>query len=1562
MSSGEGKALDFTARLVGGLCVARLARVPLGVFAENLPPMSTKAVVEAVAEAAEARGMKKLRLALLGGSNGAPKRPKGVELTTDPLVANQWRNDEEARRGTRLITIALGPATKLNSLRTALHPLGVKDIRAEIARMAYGWMETPERRNFWRALSDRSRDIPTTHLLEYAAELAAVSHRTASLLDAEPASVFRLRLLKSESLMDSSGVVHARKALVANLKLVDKLANLNDKQRRRLIELTDEPEHQRVAQAVLKFAGSGAREDLKSLSVDEVRAVLRAQPKQRDEDDEDDEDGGGGGDFDGARHEKVEGDALAVDLLLAGGVGTKAAAERFAKAIEPDDEGDIDVEEIKVGHRTVEPQPREGTTQSTALFAAFLDSETWGGLVLASAAADFVSAIKMAVAGDAPLVKFRLGDQEHVRGMVARAVDIGIVERDALDALDAYVAARERLLVARQPLLDHPLLAVAGSPKLAQAVGELLETYGAALKGVQRAAESLIKSGSVEPGRRLMARMLSVDVVFVQTREEWLAVAAPTHPFHLWRVHALLEVFKDHLEELKVIGDEALKEVISDPHAIAPHLVLSPYAAQQVSQAQTLVSAGSFGALPMFAIPEGRQSGRVRILALAALADRLMRLMPHAAMGLRVALVDPPSVAGTLEKLITLSSPIDDEAVVPLHATILRTRPPPEATDEEDEKLGTIAKELTDAGGSLAVRPNLGSLEGVAEHLKQQPAHLTAIFDPGEARVVRLGAVRPPPLSPLTLTRSYSYDAFDDRIDVIISGDVPLFSAYHELFCRTIDVPTGDLLGRRSGASQAGQSLERVAQRTMWLSVIDQGVEPTFRIRGAERLDWRQDAGRDIVTVTAHPETIDALIHDVIRLAGLAPTEERVKRTVRELFELSGEAILAPLRPRPERSLAEPRFAKGLIGALTAARWYQRVYPNALVISLDDPMSRRWILGAGPDDRHGDLLAVRPDKSGEPILEVLEIKTHDDAAAASIHKKSIEGAATVQVDQTIDILGSIIGGADSPVARARKDILRDQLYRAVASRPYKPADRRQFVNVLEELFTNGAKEICGLVFDVKIEPGGEPLAPSAPTYHRSSAGHVVGHVELKETGDQRDTPPPKRPSAGGKGGGGKGGGGAKGGGGGKGGAPSGGGEPDDTPPRNEPPEASVDAGAEPESARARTKRERRAAPEPPSATSNPTPEPSPSTPAARLRVHVGHTPTGTEVVWDPHDPERPLNNFGFLVTGDPGAGKTQILRALIHEIAKVGLPVCAFDYKNDYADPEFSKGLGLAVYDVNREGLPFNPLELVPGPDGRLKPITQIHELAGILKRVFGLGDQMEAQLRNAMKDAYEARGINAKSWITVDDAPAVPSFDEVVELLNADEKNEKLLNRLSPLFDLDLFPTSERASTSFDDLLKKQVVLLLNGLPNDHIKQAVSEFIIVRLHGQALRGDQPRVLRRLLVFDEAWRVKDSDRLKELAREGRAFGIGIAIGTQFPGDLDDDLTGNLATQLLLFNQNTDHRKSVIRTLNGTTSGRDAQLLEAKLQTLQKHEGFFRNQQYAPYILVMTTPHYQRAKA
>lgn len=110
--------------------------------------------------------------------------------------------------------------------------------------------------------------------------------------------------------------------------------------------------------------------------------------------------------------------------------------------------------------------------------------------------------------------------------------------------------------------------------------------------------------------------------------------------------------------------------------------------------------------------------------------------------------------------------------------------------------------------------------------------------------------------------------------------------------------------------------------------------------------------------------------------------------------------------------------------------------------------------------------------------------------------------------------------------------------------------------------------------------------------------------------------------------------------------------------------------------------------------------------------------------------------------------------------------------------------------------------------------------------------------------------------------------------------------------------------------------------------------------------------------FDEAHRVKDSKRLESLMREGRAFGIGIVIGTQFPGDIPESMAGNLATQLFLMNNQANHRRFVVAQLLGTTSSSEARQLLDELSNLRPLEGIFSNAHHKG-LLVRVLPHYAR---
>ncbi|MDF1755136.1 MAG: ATP-binding protein [Verrucomicrobiales bacterium] len=336
-----------------------------------------------------------------------------------------------------------------------------------------------------------------------------------------------------------------------------------------------------------------------------------------------------------------------------------------------------------------------------------------------------------------------------------------------------------------------------------------------------------------------------------------------------------------------------------------------------------------------------------------------------------------------------------------------------------------------------------------------------------------------------------------------------------------------------------------------------------------------------------------------------------------------------------------------------------------------------------------------------------------------------------------------------------------------------------------------------------------------------------------------------------------------------------------------------------------------------------------------------------------------LANFGMAISGDAGTGKTQLIRSLISGAADHGAPILIFDFKNDYTG-EFAERHSFKVYDL-RDGIPFNPLSPVPTAPSGCQPIEHIFEVAGILGEALRLGDIQKALFRDAMIAAFGDKGIEVNEWQDPASVMA-PGIKEVIE--KAHEINPRgavnLVNRLGLLVGLNLMPSNTEASVRFPELIDQRAVFLFTNLPEDeNIKRAIAELLLIQAHGYMLRGEQPRALRRLFVFDEAHRASKSRKLVQMAREGRAFGLSIVAGSQFATDLDPALTGNLATKIYLHNNDGNQRRRIVSQTFGTMSGQEPRTLLQTLGELNNFEAVVINQHFEPFEMVRIIPYFER---
>ena len=660
-------------------------------------------------------------------------------------------------------------------------------------------------------------------------------------------------------------------------------------------------------------------------------------------------------------------------------------------------------------------------------------------------------------------------------------------------------------------------------------------------------------------------------------------------------------------------------------------------------------------------------------------------------------------------------------------------------------------------------------------------------------------------------------------------------------------------------------------------------------------------------------------------------TDEKLDTLLNELSDLLDAGLLS-LRPGRSGETVQSHV-RGLLGLLVGVQALRAMTPEGhdrIILSLDSDQARRW-LHFGDDPHRADLLVI-DGADDQFTVTVVEVKTRQDTTSEySVSSGTVSGPAINQLLSTHRLLRHVFD-PDYPellVTPSRREILRDHLYRELSKASYDNNTKQRWAKRSEQLF-DGSPEIdlrCALI-EIHLGLATSSLAPSRNAHAVDGDTLVpVAIIDLNEDGvpsleaaltppDVPDTEPPL----------------------------------DDSAPGNAPP------------------------PPPQGPVIPPTPHDegvaAPGRPASgraeepvsrRPRVLLGHTAASygqpREIWFDPQSPEQSLINPHISISGETGSGKTQAAKAILHDFIPQGMPALVLDFKDDYSRTEYAQAEGFTVHDANYGSLPFNPM--VPPIDpqsGRANPIAHVHELGNMIQRIYKLGDQQAFTLREAMKETYSIVGIPDKPFVPEVDKDYLP-FEAIRDVL-INKEATSLLGRLSPIFDLGLFSRGEDA-TSLNELLSTPTVIRLSQLPGDQVKNAVAEFFLMALYSFLIRRKHPHHLERLLVLDEAWRLVNSPFLEPLMREGRAFGLGVIVATQFPRDLPQHIAGSTATRLFFNQTKAEQVREIQRTLVGKTSGTEADHLGNLIRGLGPLECILQNLQYRPWVRLRAVPYFAR---
>lgn len=320
----------------------------------------------------------------------------------------------------------------------------------------------------------------------------------------------------------------------------------------------------------------------------------------------------------------------------------------------------------------------------------------------------------------------------------------------------------------------------------------------------------------------------------------------------------------------------------------------------------------------------------------------------------------------------------------------------------------------------------------------------------------------------------------------------------------------------------------------------------------------------------------------------------------------------------------------------------------------------------------------------------------------------------------------------------------------------------------------------------------------------------------------------------------------------------------------------------------------------------------------RMRILFGtNEQNGEEVIWKPNDTTQLFHtNTGII--GTMGTGKTQFTKSMITQlylnqvdnVDSKELGILIFDYKGDYNEskPDFVEATNAKIYKPYH--LPFNPFTLTKS--AVFKPLLPTHTANAFkdtLSKIYNLGPKQQATLLQCIMDAYSASGISPGNPTTWDNE--APTFHQVYQRYAGDDdikKGDSLSAALDKLSMFEIFEANPSETKSLFEMLNGVVVIDMSGYDSD-IQSLIVAITLdlfysqMQAAGSSKMDGQYRQLTKMILVDEAdnFMSEGFPSLKKILKEGREFGVGTILSTQFLkhfGSGDDDYSKYILTWIV----------------------------------------------------------------
>ncbi|WP_461673161.1 DNA phosphorothioation-dependent restriction protein DptH [Priestia megaterium] len=353
-----------------------------------------------------------------------------------------------------------------------------------------------------------------------------------------------------------------------------------------------------------------------------------------------------------------------------------------------------------------------------------------------------------------------------------------------------------------------------------------------------------------------------------------------------------------------------------------------------------------------------------------------------------------------------------------------------------------------------------------------------------------------------------------------------------------------------------------------------------------------------------------------------------------------------------------------------------------------------------------------------------------------------------------------------------------------------------------------------------------------------------------------------------------------------------------------------------------------------------------------LKVLFGHSASSNEsLYWYPTTTSKIMHtNTGII--GTMGTGKTQFTKSLIKQlydsakfnVNKTPVDILIFDYKGDYIKDDFVEATNATVYQPYH--LPYNPLALYRGKQP--KPLLPLHTASTIKETIanaFNLGIKQQQLLNDLIVEAYSHSGIHKANMSTWQLTP--PTLNNVFErYMDREEvKEDSLYAALKQIYDFEIFSPDSQNTMSLYDMVQGVTVVHLAGY-DQSIQNLIVGITLDTFYSQmstkghsTIQGDY-RELTKMVLVDEAdnFLSQNFSSLKKIMKEGREYGVGVILSTQFLDHFataDNDYAQYILTWII--HRVPTIKKKEVQAIFSPENQAESEQIANKIAQLQKHK-------------------------